>query len=253
MFRLASRIFPTAILCLSIVPARAQLVADRPDQTESSRTVGRGYLQIESGFVLGFEPDEQYMTRRILAPTTLFRYGVTRGIELRVVSQFETMKVLDEHYQGISDMEAGVKIQVLKKEGVNTEIAFISHLRLPTGTLEYFDERGGIINKLSVSHSLNETLDLGYNLGYTYPGSGNGNLTYSLALGIEVNDRVGMYIEPFGEVVDMSEFLLNADAGLTYLVRENLQLDFSFGTGLNHGMNYISTGVCWKIAGKNSQ
>jgi hypothetical protein len=249
-----SRILFTAILCISIVPVRAQLVTDRPDQTESSRTVGKGYLQIESGFVLGFDTDEWVIARRILAPTTLFRYGVTRGIELRVVSQFESVKALDEHYQGISDMEIGAKIQVLKKEGVNTEIAFLSSLLLPTGTLEYYDESGGIITKLAVSHSLNETLGLGYNLGYTYPGSGNGNLTYSLVLGVEVNDRVGMYIEPFGEVLDMSEFQLNANAGLTYLVRENLQLDFSFGTGLiNRRMNFLSTGVSWKIAGKNSE
>ena len=249
-----SRLLITAILCICIVPLHAQLVTDRPDQTESSRTVGKGYLQIESGFLLGFDTEEQYMTRRILAPTTLFRYGITRGLELRVVSQFETMKVFDESAQGISDMEVGVKIQVLKKEGVNTEIAFVSSLLLPTGTLEFYDESGGIINKLAVSHTLNETLGLGYNLGYTYPGSGYGNLTYSLVLGVEVNERVGMYVEPFGEVVDMAEFQLNADAGLTYLVRENLQLDFSFGTGLiNRRMNYISTGVCWKIAGKNSQ
>jgi hypothetical protein len=41
--------------------------------------------------------------------------------------------------------------------------------------------------------------------------------------------------------------VLNFDAGLTYLVKDNVQLDFSFGTGLTHKMNYISLGCCWKI------
>jgi hypothetical protein len=203
---------------------------------------------------LGFEGDGGVSARQILAPTTLFRYGMTRGLELRVVSQFETMKVLDERTQGISDTEIGAKIQVFKKEGVNTEIALISHLLVPTGTPELSGESYGSINKIAVSHSLNETLGLGYNLGYTYPGSGKGNLTYSLVLGVEVNDRVGVYVEPFGEIVDIAEFQMNADAGLTCLVRENVQLDFSFGTGIiNRRMNYVSTGVCWKIAGKNSR
>ena len=31
------------------------IVTDRPDQTESSSTVGKGNLQIESGILVGFE------------------------------------------------------------------------------------------------------------------------------------------------------------------------------------------------------
>ena len=72
-------------------------------------------------------------------------------------------------------------------------------------------------------------------------------LTYSAVLGIGVNDKVAIYVEPYGELVNMEEFVLNFDAGLTYLVKDNVQLDFSFGTGLTHKMNYISLGCCWKI------
>ncbi len=61
----------------------AQMVTDRPDQTESSRTVPKGALQVESGMLLNFEEMEMISVRQILLPTTLFRYGITRGIELR--------------------------------------------------------------------------------------------------------------------------------------------------------------------------
>ncbi len=43
----------------------------------------------------------------ILAPTTLLRYGITEGIELRLLSQFETIKLQDQLVQGISDLEIG--------------------------------------------------------------------------------------------------------------------------------------------------
>ncbi len=43
------------------------------------------------------------------------------------------------------------------------------------------------------------------------------------------------------------DFLQNFDAGVTYLAKDNLQFDLSFGTGINHRMNYISLGCCWKI------
>ena len=31
-------------------------------------------------------------------------------------------------------------------------------------------------------------------------------------------------------------------------VKDNFQLDFSFGTGLNYTMNYLSAGFSWNIA-----
>jgi len=68
-----------------------------------------------------------------------------------------------------------------------------------------------------------------------------------MVLGVGVNEKVAIYIEPYGELIDMAEFVLNFDTGLTYLVKDNVQLDFSFGTGLTHKMNYISIGCCWKI------
>ena len=95
---------------------------------------------------------------------------------------------------------------------------------------------------------MNETLGLGFNLGYNYLGLGRGHLTYSTVLGVGVNEKVAIYVEPYGELIDMAEFVLNFDTGLTYLVKDNVQLDFSFGTGLTHKMNYISIGCCWKIA-----
>jgi hypothetical protein len=235
------------VLVLSIGQLNAQIVTDRPDQTESSSTVGRGNLQIEAGFGVGFEEDGGISTRYIYAPSTLFRYGITRGIEIRVLSQFATMKIQDQHVQGITDMEIGTKIQVLQKEDVNTEIAYITHLLVPTGTIELTDGHYGTINKLAVSHQLSETMSLGYNVGYNYLGNGKGDMTYSIVLGVGINEKTGFYVEPFGEITDLEDFILNFDAGIAFLAKENLQFDFSFGTGINQRMNYISLGCCWKI------
>ena len=51
----------------------------------------------------------------------------------------------------------------------------------------------------------------------------------------------------FGEISNLKEFVLNFDTGFTYLANENLQFDFSFGTGLNHRMNYLSIGFSWLL------
>lgn len=239
-----------AIIILSLLffgHLEAQIITDRPDQTESSSTVGNGDLQIESGILVGFEGDDGRSTRQLLAPTSLFRYGLTESIELRLLSQFETLKTSLTGVQGLSDIEIGTKIQLLKNENKNTEIAFLSHLVLPSGTKELTGDNFGTINKLSISHSVNDRVGVGYNVGYNYFGEDSGDLTYSLAIGVSVNDRVGVYIEPYGDVVNFEEHISNFDAGFTYLANANLQFDFSFGTGINHRMNYTSVGVSWLI------
>lgn len=239
------------VLCLTSYALFSQnIVTDRPDQTESSSTIEKGSLQIETGILLGFTEDDFSSERQFLAPTTLFRYGITKGVELRVLSQFESLKDQNSSQKtsGISDLEIGTKIQLLKKETVNTEIAFLSHLILPTGSKMLSNDAFGLINKLSISHELSDALCLGYNVGYDYFGEGKGDLTYSVSLGISVANSLGIYIEPYGRLNEYDNYESNFDAGVTYLLKDNCQLDFSFGTGINHTMNYLSLGCSFNIA-----
>ena len=229
-----------------------KIVTDRPDQTESSSTVPKKSLQIESGMLIKFAEEGDVSLREIAIPTTLFRYGLGKLIEIRVANTYLNIKEKNtsNEISGISDLEIGAKIQLFKKESSKTEIAFLSHVVLPTGTKEVSFEKLGTINKLSISHVLTDNIGLGYNLGYNYFGIEDGFLTYSLVLGIAVTERVGMYLEPYGSVGIFDEHLANFDAGITYLVKDNFQLDFSFGTGINYTMNYLSAGFSWNIAPK---
>lgn len=228
-----------------------QIVTDRPDQTESSLTVPWKSLQIESGLLTGFTGNNN-SEKEFLIPTTLLRYGLTKNIEIRIVEQLEYLRNIEtsDGNFGISDFEFGAKFQLLKSETINTEIAFISHLIIPCGTNEFSNNSFGTVNKLAVSHSINEQIGLGYNLGYDYFGSGKGDLTYSVALGIGITEKTGVYIETYGEIIEFKDPVSKFDSGITYLIKNNLQLDFSFGLGLNQKMNYFSVGCSWNINGK---
>jgi len=242
---------PILLTCLLFVLCYhldAQIITDRPDQTESSSTVGNGNLQIESGLLVEFDGS----SRHILLPTNLFRYGVSEMFELRILSQYERYDS-DEFktFKGISDLEIGAKIQLLKGAEKNIEIAFLSHLIVPSGTKSISGDEYATINKLSISHELGDNMGLGYNIGYDYFNKGSGDLTYSLALGIAVNEKVGVYIEPYGALINIEDFEANFNAGITYLQNENLQFDFSFGTGLTDKMNFLSLGASWLILRNN--
>lgn len=239
------------LICVFIIfpiinPVFGQTIeTDRPDQTESSSSIPNNSLQIESGVLHGYTENDDNLEQETLLPTTLFRLGITRTIELRILSQFESLQYSHGRINGISDLEIGTKIQLFKKENSRTEMAFISHLVLPTGSSGLTNSKYGSISKLSISHVLSENLGLGYNIGYNYFGTGNGDLTYSLAFGYSLNDKLGVYLEPYGQITEFDNWVSNADAGFTYLLRDNLQFDFSFGTGINHRMNYLSIGMSW--------
>jgi hypothetical protein len=226
-----------------------EIVTDRPDQTESSVTVPAQNLQFEVG--VGRISDD--IEKQYVFPTTLTRYGLTKGIELRLAEHlFGTKnKQTSDMNLGLSDLELGTKIQIFRRDNVTTEIAFISHITVPTGSDALTKNKVGTINKIAISHGLSNRLDIGYNMGYSYFGEGKGDLTYSLAIGIGFTEKFGSYVETFGGLEEFSGWISNFDTGLTYLVKQNLQIDFSFGLGINQKMNYISCGLSWNISRKN--
>ena len=235
------------ILLFTVQVKSQDLVTDRPDQTESSVTVPKGKLQIESGMLFSSFGKSRSKIKSTVIPTTLLRFGITDGIELRFMNQFEKVKEGGISNSGMNDLEIGAKIQLLKNKDVNTEIAFLTHFIIPSGADHFRAAKAGSINKLAISHSLSDNIGLGYNVGYSYFGEGNGDFTYSLALGIGLSDEVAIFFEPYGEIVEFKDFQANFDTGITYLLKDNFQLDLSFGVGLNHRMSFVGAGFSWII------
>jgi len=242
------KVFFVGFLFSSIFSFSQEIVTDRPDQTESSITVEHKSLQIEGGISLS--KNNEGNEKSFAAPSVLFRYGIIKGLELRLFTQYESINREDSgttlNYNGFNDLEIGAKIQLLKNDKKNIEMAFLSHLIIPTAKKELTSNAFGVINKLAISHKISNKIGLGYNIGYDFIENINA-LTYSVALGIALSDSVGFYIEHYGTWAEQNQFESNFDGGFTYLLNSNLQLDISYGFGINNSMNYISTGLSWNI------
>ncbi|MBT5289826.1 transporter [Flavobacteriaceae bacterium] len=242
----------TLVLLFSIGTISAQqIITDRPDQTEASSIVPLHSLQIEAGVLFQKSGKIQANTH----PSILWRYGISKIFELRLLTEYETTRLnrSSQINNGVSDLQIGTKIQLFKKEDVNTEIAFLSHVIIPTAKSELTNDKLGTINKLSISHSISEKIGIGYNVGYDNFGNGNGNLTYSMALGFSLSEKWSFYVEPYGEFIEFDNHASSFDTGIAYLVQNNLQLDVSFGTGLNYKMNYLAAGFSWNIPKRKKQ
>ena len=103
---------------------------------------------------------------------------------------------------GFSDLEIGGKIEILNKENINTQIAFLSHAILLTGSKGLSGDKFGVVNKFAFSHNLNEAISVGYNIGYDYFGIGKRTPGYSLSFGFSLSDKISVYIEPYREYLN---------------------------------------------------
>ena len=241
--------------------ARAQdeipeLITDRPDQTESSTVVPHKSFQIETGFVLENDETDLFKQSSYAYNTTLLRYGLLENFELRLGLDYLGEKTEVKNINttntvsGFSPVYTGFKVKIADKDGWKPEIAFLGGLILPFTAKDDFKPEHTAANiRFSLSHTLSDRFSIGYNLGAEWDGeTAIPGYFYSLALGIGISDKLGMFVESYGLVFEEGDAEHKMDAGLTYLVTPNFQLDISGGLGLNEETidNFISLGLTYR-------
>ncbi len=221
-----------------------ELVTDRPDQTESATVVPRGLLQVETGYLFTREGDVDSHA----APGTLFRIGLGGRTELRL-GHAGVMGT--EGRRGAGDSELGAKVNLIPQaDGWRPELALLGDLSLPTGGRGFSSGGTDPSFLVAFAHELGPRLSLGYNAGAAWESSPDREerdafLVYSLALGTGLTDRLGAFIEVFGDrqVTDEVATAASADAGLTFLVTDILQLDVSVGRALRGPADDVFVGA----------
>ncbi len=215
----------------------SQIKTDRPDQTESAVVLSSGQIQIESG--ISIESSQSNIN-------TLFKFGMTEGIEIRINSNYIINDELSfMKKSSFSDFEVGAKFKIFDKTSNNTKVAFLSHLSIPTAIEVFSNNVYGLLNRLIVSHDLNNESQIGYNLGYNKFEKMDGQFIYTIVYGKSL-DSFGIFFELFGDD-SKNSFNINFDSGITYLLDNKKQLDLSIGKGINNEMFFISAGISINI------
>lgn len=70
--------------------------------------------------------------------------------------------------EGSGDTTVGVKVKLREEEGWLPEMAFLSHMGLPTGEAPFSSERLDPDYRVAFSHTLSDQLSFGYNLGQAW-------------------------------------------------------------------------------------
>ncbi len=221
-----------------IAQEKAGMVTDRPDQTESAFVVPMKGFQIESGF--SFEKYNSEINNTTYN-STLLRYGLLEKLELRLGLAYSGIhvKMIPNNFDesGFAPFTLGAKF-LLNEEGEGLpQLAFMSSFTIPkSGTKSFQNKYMGADFRFSGQYSLNEAMSFGANLGVAWSGSEYGNSAvgiYTAVIGMSLSEKLGAFAELYGFLPKKGQNDHRWDAGLTYAVNEDLQLDFSTGVGLS--------------------
>ncbi|WP_210465178.1 transporter [Rufibacter roseolus] len=257
----------TLLLLLEILPflclaqtgqdslrVKQPLETDRPDQTESSSVVPLGTLQVESGFFWQVERRKGQKITDVLYPTVLLRVGLLERMELRFITEYCKSTLINDRgatsKRGLNAMAVGTKIYITEEKGLIPEISLLGHLTLPSGSSEFRPTYVAPDFRLSLSHTLTNSLCLGYNLGYHWDGgTPEGTGIYTLSLAADISERSGAYVEVFGDKPEKGSWCHSADAGFTFSPRYNIQLDVSMAVGITSASPdyYLNAGLSFRI------
>jgi hypothetical protein len=196
-------------------------------------------------------------------PTNLFRLGLVKKLELRIVNELVTYRYESQTeartiqtISGMEDLQIGFKYQITS-DTASVVVGVIAHGIVPTGSVGLTANDYGLLSRFTLSYDLDDKRNLSTNLGYNNFNldlrdagllkRSDGNFTYTFVYGQSLSDRLGVYLEAFGDWVELQDWEHNLDAGLTYLLNDRLQLDYSFGWGLTTPMNYHSIGISFRL------
>jgi len=256
------RIYYSIILFFLSCSALAQpaaipaLVTDRPDQTESASLVPKGYFQVETGFVLEGDKIENFHEQNLGMFTTLLRYGINQNFELRLGSAYlQTTQKTDGtktcEASGLAPLFLGMKFKMFAENGVVPKMAFLITTEFPnTGAKEFSPGYLSTDVRFNAEYSLTERLGVGANFGVKWDGEqAKPEGLYSLVFGLGVSDKLSVFIESYGFLPQDEIPDHRMDAGFTFLLGDNLQLDASGGFGLSDVSPdyFINAGLSWRI------
>jgi len=248
---LYQKMLPAAFLFITFnCSAQVQKIdTDRPDQTESPFTIPKKYVQFELG--LNMERINAGETEFLL-PTILSKYGLTKRIELRLITTVKRFPVIRSSFSkqyeaGLEPVELGAKIALAEEKKWLPKTSLIFHFAMPPGASNNLrPDRIAPNFRFTMQNTISEKMGIAYNIGAEWDGYSNRPAwIYTLSPGFNLGEKWYAYAEVFGSFAKEMSPQHNIDGGLAYYVSTDLKIDISSGFGIsaNAPSRYLAVGA----------
>lgn len=246
--------------CSQRDPYEERIETERHDFTQSTKTVGRGILQIESGYSYFYKDDRNEIEQLHAAPEMLLRLGLSDDIEFRLRFNYGWVEIDEaESQRGSQDLIWSFKLGMTDQRNWVPESALDLRFTTPVG--------GSVFSTQQVEHGLDyiyeweiaEGWDLYGSTGYGTRGFGDFGLipeepsedwfivwSQSVALGTEVTENITMYNEFYGlfsYALEDDFSIVVYNIGFDYYISNDFVVDIRFGKGLTPAADDFFTGI----------
>lgn len=241
------------LLAASPLFATAGTTVDRPDFIASSELVGAGRLQIGTGFTTDRDAAGDARANLRSTPTRV-RMGVSNALELRIESD-DLLRSRTQapvggatvRERGVADGSLGLKGRVRDGDGSTGTpgIAWLAHVDVDSGAAT---QRGQGLRpslRLVAEWELPHEMSIGVTPGVALDHRATGTL--AVTLGKTWSSAWRSFVElshqPPAAARRGSGSNLTLDAGMSYLVRPDVQLDVALSRGMDDRTPDLQWGV----------
>lgn len=229
---------------------------DRPQFTESSQTLIRGRLQIEGGYTLNYDDEDDIRLIQHFFPDLMVRYSLTDDFEIRgswpgiIFSHFTDDLVGDSgSFDDGTNPNVGFKLALWDQRDAIPQTALSASAPIETDGAAFSLPSLQPIVDVLYSWAIDDRLIVSGSTGVALlraNGDDFFDLQQSVSADYLITKRYGAYAEWIAffrhkSAVNIDQYL--ADIGVYYLVTEHLQIDGRVGVGLNDVAPDFFTGV----------
>jgi hypothetical protein len=219
-----------------------ELSTDRPDKTESAYTVDAGHFQHETDIIsYTFDREGGVTNESYLLGVPNLKVGLTNSTDLQIIPEtyvYQRSRTPRSKSSGFGDTVVRLKHNLFGNDEGEMALSVMPYIKLPTarGELGNGKVEGGLI----VPWGLDFTESIGIGTTTTFDNvrdsDNEGNhfeFSQSGTLGADLTDKIGAYIELWTSLSARERGpLVTFDAGFTYALCEDTQLDIGLNTGL---------------------
>lgn len=245
-----------------------EMSTDRPDKTESPYTVDAGHFQLEMDIVsYSYDrdnglPDDTRIETVSIAPMNL-KVGLCNRADLQVV--LETYTSVRTHVRGtgevdkrrgFGDITIRMKANIWGNDEGPTAFALMPYVKLPTNQDQLGNNsvEGGLIVPFAMELPGGWGMGLMTQFDYIRDEVGNGHhpeFVNTITFGHNIVGNLAGYVEFFSAVSTErdSEWIGTVDAGLTYGLTEDIQLDAGINIGVTRSADDWNPfiGLSWRF------
>jgi hypothetical protein len=234
--------------------------SDRPGQCLNAKTAGLLAIQVQTGFKYARTDLAANVNFRSLYVPTNIRIGLTNKWELNTsfyylntrTGDFDGSLPLFEN-KGFISPELGLRRVLLQGDGWKPFLTLQANMIFRAQNSVFAQQQMGSSFYLITSNRF-DAVSVNTNLGVRFPGNGLMEPSYNWVLnfGIPAGKYLHFFVEGFGSFNhDFSSSALNADAGISVIPFNDLQIDIFGGMyNLTNTQNYwfIEAGLSYRFS-----